>query len=75
VWIYQIPIILEKYLNILLNNELLKIDGSYYFVTWKGKDFLEKYDDFMARCRKINKEIEDGEKEKKVLENLCLDNE
>ena len=68
--------LLEKYLTILLENCLLEIvEDSYYLVTWKGKDFLQKYEDYLKRCNKIGKEIKDVHEEKIVLKNMCYYNE
>ena len=68
-------LLLEKYLNILLKNELLEVDGSFYLVTWKGKDFLQKYEEYLERCSRIDKEITDVQEEKGALKNLCFNNE
>lgn len=67
-------LLLEKYLNILLKNELLGVDGSFYLVTWKGKDFLQKYEDYVDRCSRIDKEIIDMHQEKVALKSLCFNN-
>ena len=69
-------LLLEKYLNILLKNNLLEIvDGSFYLVTWKGKDFLQKYEDYQERCNRIDKQITDVHKEKTALKSLCFNDE
>lgn len=67
--------LLEKYLKILLENGLLKcIDGSCYLITKKGKEFLQDYDEYIERCKKIGEEIEGARKEKLALKNLCFNN-
>lgn len=67
--------LLEKYLKILLENGLLKcVDGSCYLVTKKGKEFLQDYDEYIERCKKIGEEIEGARKEKLALKNLCFNN-
>ena len=69
-------LLLEKYLNILLKNNLLEIvDGSFYFVTWKGKDFLQKYEDHLERCNRIDKELTEMREEKAALKSLCFNDE
>ena len=68
-------LLLEKYLSVLLKNGLLEIDGSFYLVTWKGKDFLQKYEDYLERCSRIDKEITDMQEEKFALKNLCFNDE
>lgn len=68
--------LLEKYLKILLENGLLKpVDDSCYVVTGKGKDFLQNYEDYLERCKKIGEEIKDAHKEKLALKNMCFNNE
>ena len=67
---------MEKYLNILLKNNLLEIvDDSFYLITWKGKDFLKKYEEYVERCKRIGEEINDACKEKVALKNMCFNNE
>ena len=69
-------LLLEKYLKILLANGLLEtVDGSFYLVTWKGKDFLQKFEDYLERCSRIKEEITDVHQEKVALKNLCFNNE
>ena len=68
--------LLEKYLKILLENSLLKtVDDSCYLVTWKGKNFLQNYEEYLERCKRIGEEIEDARKEKLALKNMCFNNE
>ena len=69
-------LLLEKYLKILLKNDLLEtVDDSFYLVTCKGKNFLQNYEDYLERCSRIGKEIKDVHKEKIALKNLCFNNE
>ena len=68
--------LLEKYLKILLENGLLKpVDDSSYLVTGKGTDFLQNYDEYIERCKKIGEEIKDARKEKLALKNMCFNNQ
>ena len=68
--------LLEKYLNILLKNGLLEpVDGSFYLVTWKGNDFLQKFEDYLERCSRVDKQINDVLEEKVALKNMCFNNE
>jgi len=67
--------LLEKYLKLLLENGLLEIvDEQFYVVTWKGKDFLQTYEEYDDRCRRIGQEIKDARKEKLALKNMCFSN-
>ena len=68
--------LLEKYLKILLENDLLEtVDDSFYLVTCKGKNFLQNYEDYLERCSRIGEEIKDARKEKLALKNMCFNNE
>jgi len=67
--------LLEKYLKLLLENGLLEIvDEQFYVVTWKGKDFLQTYEEYDERCRRIGEEIKGARKEKLALKNMCFNN-
>ena len=69
-------LLLEKYLKILLENDLLKtVDDSCYLVTLKGKNFLQNYEEYVERCKRIGEEIKDARKEKLALKNMCFNNE
>ena len=68
--------LLEKYLKILLKNDLLEtVEDSFYLVTWKGKNFLQNYEYYLERCSRIGEEIKDARKEKLALKNMCFNNE
>jgi predicted transcriptional regulator len=68
--------LLEKYLKILLENGLLQtVEDSCYLVTGKGKNFLQNYEEYLERCKKIGEEIMDARKEKLALKNMCFNNE
>ena len=68
--------IMEKYLSSLLENGLVeRVDDSYYVVTWRGKEFLQMYTDYLKRCRRIGEEIGGAHKDRLSLENICFNNE
>jgi len=68
--------LLEKYLKILLENGLLKtVDDSFYLVTLKGKNFMQNYEEYVERCKRIGEEINDVRKEKRSLKNMCFNDE
>jgi len=68
--------LLEKYLKILLENGLLKtVDDSFYLVTLKGKNFMQNYEEYVERCKRIDEEINDVRKEKLSLKNMCFNDE
>jgi len=67
---------MEKYLNSLLESGLVECDDdSFYLITWKGKEFLEMYEDYLERCRRIGEEIKGARKDGLLLENMCFNNE
>jgi len=68
--------LMEKYLNSLIDSGLLNYDeGSFYLITGKGKDFLQMYEDYLERCKKVDAEITGAQKDVLLLENMCLGNE
>ena len=61
--------LLEKYLKILFEKDLLKpVNDSCYLVTWKGKNFLQIYEDLLEQCREIGEEIKGVRKDKLFLD-------
>ena len=68
--------LLEKYLRSLLESGLVEcVDDSFYLITWKGKEFLQSYDDYLERCRRLGEEISGVRKDMLLLENICFNNE
>ena len=68
--------LMEKYLNTLLESGLLEcVDDSCYLITWKGKNFLQMYEDYRERCGRIGEEIRGARKDRLLLENMCFNNE
>jgi len=68
--------LMEKYLNSLLESGLMeRNDGSSYLITWKGKNFLQMYEDYLERCRRIGEEVRAAHKDRLLLENMCFNNE
>jgi len=68
--------LLEKYLNSLLESRLVeRVDDSFYLITWRGKEFLQSYDDYLERCRRLGEEIRRVRKDRLFLENMCFNNE
>jgi len=68
--------LMEKYLNSLIDSGLLEYDeGSFYLITSKGKDFLQMYDDYLERCKRVDEEISGAQKDVLLLEDMCLGSE
>jgi len=68
--------LMEKYLNSLIDSGLLNYDeGSFYLITGKGKDFLQMYDDYLERCKRVDEEISGAQKDVLLLEDMCLGSE
>jgi predicted transcriptional regulator len=67
--------LIEKYLGSLVNGGLVEFcDGSHYLITDRGKDFLQMYDDYLDRCKRINDDVGEVRKNRVVLENMCFNN-
>ena len=67
---------LEKYLKSLLEKGLVECDDdSSYLITWRGKNFLQMYEDYLERCRRLGEEIKGARKDRLLLENMCFNNE
>ncbi len=47
-------------------------DDSFYMITWRGKEFLQMYNEYLERCKKIGEEIGGANKDKLQLENMCF---
>lgn len=68
--------LVEKYLRNLLDSGLVELDDdSFYQVTFKGKEFLQLYADYVERCRRIDEEISGAQKDVLLLEDMCFNNE
>lgn len=66
----------EKYFKSLLESGLVRCyDDSSYLITWKGKNFLQMYEDYLQECRRIGEEIRGARKERLLLENMCFNSE
>lgn len=63
--------LLEKYLSGIISLGLLRLSKVGYEVTEKGFTFLEKYESFMTKFSKIQKEMETAILERKDLEDMC----
>lgn len=68
--------LMEKYLKRLLENRLIEcIDNSFYVITGKGKEFLQMYEDYLVRRRRIHEDIKGAHKDRLLLENMCFNND
>jgi predicted transcriptional regulator len=66
---------MEKYLNGLLDSGLIECDDfACYIVTSKGKEFLQMYNEYLERRRRINEAIEGASKDRLLLESMCFNN-
>ena len=64
---------MEKYLKYLLESGLMEChDDSCYLITKRGKDFLQMYEDYIERARRISEEISGARKDVLLLENMCF---
>ncbi len=68
--------LVEKYLRHLLGSGLVELDDdSFYQITFKGKEFLQLYADYVERCRRVDEEISGVKKDVLLLEDMCFNNE
>jgi len=66
----------EKYLKSLLESGLVECrDDSCYLITRRGKDFLQMYDDYVERCKRINDDVNGVLRHRLQLENMCSNGE
>lgn len=63
-------LLLRKYLEELLSEELIYADGNYFFLTNKGIEFLELYANYEESCEKFNQQKNQIDVRKNKLENL-----
>jgi predicted transcriptional regulator len=67
--------LMERYLKNLLENGLVECDdGSCYLITRKGKEFLQMYDDYVERCKRIDNDVNGVRKNRVLLEKMCFNN-
>ena len=61
--------LLEKYLNAVVGAGFVRVEGSSYFLTGRGKEFLEHYGRFREHYAGVQKLSEGlaGEREKLIL--------
>ena len=60
---------LKKYLDYARETELVACpDGSCYFATPKGHEFLEKYEKYLLRSKQVEDQLEIMAKERAMLE-------
>lgn len=63
---------LNKYLNRLLNQNLIKFDGdSFYLTTKKGLDFIKLYEKYVIDQKKIEGLYKQSSKDRIFLEKIC----
>jgi len=68
--------LLERYLTSLLESGMVECDGdSFYSITSKGKEFVQMYEDYVERRRRIGEAIQGVRKDRLLLENVCFNND
>ena len=66
---------MEKYLKVLLEEQLLARDGDdgfHYLITDKGKEFLRAYADYLKQCSRLVEEVDGTVKHRLLLESMCF---
>ncbi|NIR87762.1 transcriptional regulator [Candidatus Bathyarchaeota archaeon] len=68
--------LLNRYLDDLMGAGLLSFDSSgCYVLTSKGRVFLYRFSEYSKRCERVEERLNDLDKEKKDLENMCFNAE
>jgi predicted transcriptional regulator len=64
--------LLCRYLEEVLDAGLVKSeDDDCYVLTAKGREFLDKHEEYAKRCRNLEKHLDDVNTEKSALEIMC----
>jgi len=65
--------LLTRYLAEVIESWLVNFEhgGGCYVLTSKGKEFLEKYKDYLRRNKRVEERLNSLQDERKVLEELC----
>jgi len=64
--------LLCRYLEGVLDAGLVKSDNDDCFaLTAKGREFLDKHEEYSKRCRSLEKHLDDVNAEKSALEIMC----
>jgi predicted transcriptional regulator len=64
--------LLCRYLEEVLDAGLVKSeDDDCYVLTAKGREFLDKHEEYAKRCRNLEKHLDDVNSEKSALEIMC----
>lgn len=62
----------QKYLHDLLKRDLLNHDGtSFYLITKKGLQFLQLYDEHVERCKQLEEQVDQYNRERTLLNQMC----
>ena len=68
--------LLNKYLAEVIESCLINFEHGEgcYVLTSKGKEFLEKYKDYLRRNKRVEERLNDLHDKRNVLEELCSSN-
>jgi len=64
-------LLLEKYLNVVGDADLLKLEGLRYKVTERGHEFLKRYKKLQIRYSTVQELLDRTENELQKLANIC----
>jgi predicted transcriptional regulator len=66
--------LLSKYLNDIIDAGLIifEPDRQCYTPTSKGKEFLERYKEYLRRNRHVERQLSEVQLKRRVLEDLCV---
>ncbi|MGQ9640604.1 MAG: winged helix-turn-helix domain-containing protein [Candidatus Bathycorpusculaceae bacterium] len=65
--------VLTRYLSVVLEACLIRFERNRhcYVLTAKGREFLQRYREYSRRNRHVERQLENVNAKKKVLEELC----
>ncbi len=66
--------LLEKYMDSVVSASLVRVEGSTYFVTELGKEFLRRFKNYHERYVEAEKFLENLSSERESLARLCDNN-
>ena len=65
--------VLCRYLIDILDSGMITFGSAdYYTLTRKGKEYLKRYDDYEKRCKRLEEQLNDVDREKMTLERMFL---
>ena len=64
--------ILSRYLDEVLDAGLVTFGSDYYTLTRKGEEYLNRYEEYAKRSKRVEDQLNDVDNEKMMLEKMFL---